>query len=498
MRAIRSLPVAGLILFTAACSSVQTVTILHFSDYHSHAVPFYTDGQRESAGIARAFAFIEPLASGDDVLVFNGGDTMNRGAPAWSDRFHCIEWSWWNGIVDAMAFGNHDSDYGSEVFEQCRTEIDYPILGANVTGPDGKPLFEDGGKRYAIFERNGIRIGAFALAGSDFEALIGDENAPSPGVAFLDRNETAREIIGALRDQEHVQAVVLIGHGSTEDDEALAREVPGIDLILGTHSHRLEPLRTIDETGTRIISPGQYLTHVSRVELNFADGELIGIAGRLVPMTRERPEDPQIAALVASHQSVLESDPSYAGLFQIVGSLDRALPNDEVNQRTTPLGAWVLDLVRNAASAEVALSTSSSFRGSLPDGPIRETDLLAVLPYDNRVARISIGGTELEVLLDRVASLRGSDSFAQISGADLGNGTPHLVGGKPIEPDATYVVATTDYMANVATRYRDIFDSVEIEITELRVRELVRSEIGRSVPTKKTGQRDRQRRNSDS
>src|SRR5882672_6315363 len=101
-----------------------TITLLHFSDYHSHALPFYTE-QGERGGIARAIGALKREKK-NGALVFSGGDTINKGAPAWSDKYGCVEWPWLNGIVDAMAFGNHDADYGHDDFDRCRAAIRYP------------------------------------------------------------------------------------------------------------------------------------------------------------------------------------------------------------------------------------------------------------------------------------------------------------------------------------------------------------------------------------
>src|SRR5262245_44256165 len=197
-----------------------TVTLLHFSDYHSHAVPFYSEGQANTAGIARAIAYLKPFADKPNTLIFSGGDTMNRGAPAWSDKYQCTEWSWWNGIVDAMALGNHDADYGTEAFARCHAQISYPILSANTLDGQQQPLFQYDGKTYAVFVRDGVKIGVFALAGPDFEQLVKPEFRPVPGTTFADRIQTARQIVHALRETEHVNAVVLIGHTLYEDDLA--------------------------------------------------------------------------------------------------------------------------------------------------------------------------------------------------------------------------------------------------------------------------------------
>ncbi|MGA7613611.1 MAG: metallophosphoesterase, partial [Thermoanaerobaculia bacterium] len=240
---------------SAAAPDGARVTLLHFSDYHSHAVPFYSDGDRDAAGISRAVAWLRPRASRRDTLVFSGGDMMNKGAPAWSDAYHCVEWKWFNGVVDAMAFGNHDADYGPDEFARCRTSIDYPILGANVLGSDGRPLFLVDGKPYALFVREGIRIGVFAVAGPDFPKLVGADRAPAAGVRFADPVATAREIVRRLRDEEKSDVVVMIGHEQAEDDVRLARAVPGIDLIFGTHSHLLYGLHRIEGTSTWTVAP---------------------------------------------------------------------------------------------------------------------------------------------------------------------------------------------------------------------------------------------------
>ncbi len=260
------------LLFSVAPALAQdqaTVTLLHFSDYHAHAVPFYGEGEADTAGIARLIAYLKPLANDPEILIFSGGDTMNLGSPAWSDKYRGAEWSWLNDVLDAMAFGNHDADYGSDVFAQCRSQVTYPILSSNILSADGQPLFQYDGKTYQVFEVNGRKIGVFALAGPDFVRLIKPETMPAPGVTFADRVTTAQEVVRDLREQEQVDAVVLIGHALYEDDVALAQAVPGIDLIFGTHSHRKEALSQIPNTNTYYISPFQYLTYRSQVELTF-------------------------------------------------------------------------------------------------------------------------------------------------------------------------------------------------------------------------------------
>ncbi len=464
------------------------VMLLHFSDYHSHAVPFYGEGEADIAGIARLMGYLKPLADDPDVLIFNGGDTMNLGSPAWSDKYHCAEWGWLNGVVDAMAFGNHDADYGADVFAQCRSQINYPVLSSNVLTADGQPLFQYDGKTYQIFEVNGRQIGVFALAGSDFARLIKPQTMPVPGVTFADRVVVAQQVVKALREQEQVDAVVLIGHALYEDDVALAQAVPGIDLILGTHSHRKEALSQIPNTSTFYISPFQYATYLSRVELTFNGDALAAVDGQSVRLSNDLPEDPDIAQQVTQMQADLQADPQYAPLFQPVGEAATELSTTGQLSGESVLGNLVMDIFRSAAQSHLALSTSSSFREPIPPGPILEETMRTSMPYTNRILVFDMTGAQVQDLLNYSVSRSGSDFFSQVSGARfnivdgqatniqiLADPANPATGYAPLDPAATYKVATTDFQGLIAAGYKEIFAPAGHVDTGLDVRTEVRT-----------------------
>jgi 5'-nucleotidase/UDP-sugar diphosphatase len=475
--------------------SGATVTLLHFSDYHSHAVPFYSEGEADVAGVARLIGYLQDYAADPNVLIFSGGDMINRGSPAWSDKYQCAEWSWFNGIVDAMALGNHDADYGPEVFAQCQTQIDYPILSANTLAADGQPLFQVDGKTYRVFEVDGVKIGVFAVAGTDFDALVKPEYRPAAGATFADRVATARQVVDTLRQQEQVNAVVVIGHALYEDDVALAQAVPGIDVILGTHSHRKEGLTRIPNTDTFIISPFQYATYVNKVELTFADGELTDVTGELVPMSPNKPEDPAIAAQVAQMQAELEADPAYAELFKPIGEAAVELSTEGQFEGEAILGNLVMDIIREAAQANMALSTSSSFRQPIPPGPILEEDLRTSMPYTNKILLFDLTGAQVQELLDFSISRRGDDFFSQVAGVRfniasdqatnielLADPANPAAGYQPLDPAATYKVAATDFQSLIAAGYKDIFAKGSYTETGLAVHDLVRTYFQANSP----------------
>ena len=420
-----------------------TVTLLHFSDYHSHAVPFHSEEGPDRGGIARAIGFMTAQKK-EGALVFSGGDMVNKGAPAWSDRYGCVEWMWLDGILDAMAFGNHDVDYGYAEFARCRDAVRYPILSANTAG------FPP----YKVVASKGIRIGVFAVAGSDFPTLV-----RAPELRFGDPLAAAREAVRTLREVEKVDAVVMIGHQHTKDDFHLARSVPGIDLIFGTHSHLRQELTQVPGTKTWFISPSQYLSWISRVTLRFDGRTLAGVEGGLVAVDRSMAPEASVETRVAALQKVLREDPDYRDLFVPFADLPAPVGVAE-------LGELTVSLMKKAVGADIGLSTASSFRRPLPAGPIDLETLSGAMPYDNEIVIAELPAAKAAKLLAFARGEKG-DAFAFSAGEIRGE---------------TAIVAATDYLANVAPGYREFFQGSVIKRTGVRVRAEVRRYLETRLP----------------
>lgn len=479
--AVAVLALSAPIAATPRPAARTTVTILSFSDYHSHALPFWSEGRADQAGIARAVGFLRAARQKPNTLVVSGGDMLNKGTPAWSDEFRCVEWPWLDGIVDALALGNHDLDYGAEAFEQCRAGVRFPLLSANLRRADGQPYFTVDGKPYLVKNVGDVRIGLFALAGPDVQRLIRVDNLP-PGTRWADATATAREVVAALRDVEKADAVVLIGHQTRADDEALARAVPGIDLILGSHSHFKSELAMIPGTRTRFLSPYQYLTYVAEARLVFAGARLETIEGRLVKMDESIEADTTIAARVRQLDGELRR--RRPERFARVGAALAELSDAGVSEGECALGNWAADTLRQAAGAHALFISASSFRRALPPGALTLEDLRSALPYTNALVTAEMtGGRLLEVLQASVAR-RGSDAFSQQSGLryTLRDGRPVDVqvlrdparpsaGHAPLEAGVRYRVTTTDFQARFLDGYRELFAGAQT--TELDVHRIL-------------------------
>jgi 5'-nucleotidase/UDP-sugar diphosphatase len=461
-----------LLLALASCQTVKedvVVTVISMSDYHSHAVPFYSEGRHDQAGIARAIAWLKAARQKPNTLVLSGGDTMNLGTPTWSDEYRCLEWSWLNGLVDAMALGNHDLDYGPEEFQRCVGTVSYPIISSNFVGADGAPLLLPEGKPYVVRELQGVRIGIFALGGKDFPSLIRANLMPA-GASWKEPIAEARATVRTLREVEKVDAVIFIGHQHREDDEAMARAVPGIDLILGSHSHHKSELVQIPDTSTWFISTYQYAAYLGEVRLRFKERVLREVTGELVKLDEAQPQAPDVAAEVDGLQRQLIA--KRPERFEVLGQAQVELSDANLIRGETVLGNWATEVLRKAAGTHVFFSTSSSFRAGIPPGDITVETFYTAIPYRNALVTADVTGEQLKAWLELSISKRGSDAFSQQTGVRY-----RLVDGKltdlqvlrdparpeaghvPLSPGATYQLGTTDFQAFVAAGYKELFAS---------------------------------------
>ena len=286
-----------------------TVVVLHTSDYHSHAVPTTPRASRTSAGSPDSIQYLrDQKAASPNIVILSGGDTMNLGTPAWSDKYQCAEWPLFNGLrtrwpsatTSRLRLGTLRAVPRQRQVPSHERRTSSTPATSRSSSPG--PSSSSGGVKLGLFALDRLRLR---------EAHQADRPRPK-APSYADGEAIARAIIQRLREVENVDAVVQIGHRSYEDDVKLAQAVPGIDLILGTHSHRKEDLKQIPGTNTWIISPFQYIEYVSRVELTFQDHKLTNVSGGLVRMSPDRPEAPDIAEQRRRHAADLEADPKYA------------------------------------------------------------------------------------------------------------------------------------------------------------------------------------------
>ncbi len=242
----------------------KLLTIIHTNDLHSHLLgfspnidytPFQTTDDFTIGGWARIATAIksEKAKRKHPVLVIDAGDFLMGSLFHMVSREEGLELRLMKEMgYDLVTLGNHEFDLTPQGLARILTsahekggmpEIVFSSAIFNKTNPEDDGLeevFQKGlVKPYLVREIGGIRIGFFGINGKD-AAEVSPFAFP---VKFRNPIEVSREMVKILREREKVDMVVCLSHGGIRDDQSrteddrLAKEVPGIDIIVSGHTH---------------------------------------------------------------------------------------------------------------------------------------------------------------------------------------------------------------------------------------------------------------------
>jgi 2',3'-cyclic-nucleotide 2'-phosphodiesterase (5'-nucleotidase family) len=418
------------LLFVAANSvRAQDLVIFHHNDTHGRLLSAELVAGGPNGGAARLATLVkqERDKAPGRVLLLHAGDLLSRGdgLTNWSGGVANFEILRRLG-TDALTPGNGDYYWGPDVLTALARDCGFAVLHANVRrkGEAGS-LFAP----WVMRKVNGIRVAILGLG------VIYSDHPLAGGLVLDDAAATARRLVPELR--ERADFVILLSHLGEQADRALATAVPGIDLIVGGHSHSTfpEPLRiegapdqaTPPARPTWITQAGDYGRFLGRVDVTFttatADRGVARLTGRLLPVDSSVPPDAEIAAYLESQA---------APLREALCRLDAALPNPARGR--APIGAFVAEAVRAGTSADLAVFDRGAAQAGLARGTVTLEHALMVHPWRNRVIVIEATGRELAPLLKQ-------DLF-WADGAVSGVGGTESI---QLEPDHVYRVATSDF-----------------------------------------------------
>ena len=356
--------------------------------------------------------------------------------------------------VDAVTFGNHEFDFGPDALKRRMAESKFPWIGTNVRSADGSAF----ATTVPSWTRtvDGIAVGFIGLITPDTARL----SSAGPGLSFPPVLETAAAAVKELRGKG-AAVVVALTHLTIEEDRQLASKVKGIDLILGGHDH--DPI-SVYEGSTLILKAGQDARYLGVVKLAVETKDsgkgpattTLPTEWRFVTTAGVAP-DPEVEAVVEGYTKRLDSD-----LATVIGTTATELDSrkDVVRSREASMGNLIADALRETLKADVAITNGGGIRADAlhPAGHrLTRKDIFAELPFGNVGVLVEMSGQDLISTLEhgvgKVEEKAGR--FPQVSGltmtydpkAPAGRRvTSVTVGGKPVEPQATYRVTTNDYM----------------------------------------------------
>ena len=245
--------------------------------------------------------------------------------------------------------------------------------------------------------------------------------------------------------------VVVLSHIGVDNDIALAERVPGIDLIVGGHSHtRLTEARKVN--GTWIVQAGSYGRSLGVVDLTVDNDTIASFHYELRDLTPETatvPPDRDLQALVDGYSARI--DTVYGEVLTTASTTLTRSYNHE-----SPLGRWVTDALRDGTGADVAFYNGGGLRADLAAGPVTKGSVFNCFPFGNAVMQFEMSGQGLMgvILGNLAADATESRGFLSASGLTwtwhLRNGAPEVVearvGGAPLDLTRTYRIVATSYI----------------------------------------------------
>jgi 5'-nucleotidase/UDP-sugar diphosphatase len=442
----------------------KKIVILHTNDLHSRLIgfapeseysPLTVNNDNTVGGFARIASIIKAEKEGNTgtTLVFDAGDFLM------GTLFPSIEKE--SGFqlrlmkemgYDAIGLGNHEFDFGPEwladIISTSLSKGEIPSILASNAVFDSKDKRDDGLEklisenticRKLVLTRDGLKIGIFSILGKD-AGRVAPKAAP---VNFAKQTSVAKRMVKELK-RGKCDIIICISHSGLQkdldgkwegEDVKLARNVKGIDLIIGGHSHtKLNQSLIVD--GIPIVQAGEFGQFVGRLALTFSAGILKVDSYDLIPVDDKIMGDKNINQLIDEQKKSITTEilkPIGIDYDEPVVETDFILEGNDVgNFFASNLGPVVADAIQYYVNGHVGNGTDVSmvaagvlFDKILP-GVQTAADIFRVVPLgsgnDNvpgyPLSRLYVTGKELKSILEilQVAYKSSPDNYCYYSG----------------------------------------------------------------------------------
>ncbi|MEO3945514.1 5'-nucleotidase C-terminal domain-containing protein [Gorillibacterium sp. CAU 1737] len=461
------------------------LTILHTNDTHANL-----DTTNSPNNILRRVTAIKQEKTWGTPLLLDAGDVFS-GTLYFNKYDGLADLEFMNLVgYDAMTFGNHEFDKGSQVLDTFMNKAKFPFVSSNVNFSADELLSKrvtneitntaQAGRIYPAIIKNvqGESIGIFGLTTED------TANISSPGaVTFEDHVKKAKETVAALQ-AKGINKIIAVSHLGYDVDLNLAKQVEGIDIIVGGHTHTKLDEAVVDNSHaapTLIVQTGEKGLFLGKLNVRFDengdlldwDETLISIDQKSDGKTYDIPEDAEAKTILDTKYKpgIVEMS------SQVVGQSDIVLDGLRENVRTkeTNLGNLIADGMLSAAQeaksgAVIALQNGGGIRASIDAGPVTQGEVLTVLPFNNDLVTISVTGQELKDALENgVSKIPAADGrFPHVAGMRFYYDSTKAAGSRiqrievkedgvyrPLDLAKTYVLATNAFTAQGG----DFYDS---------------------------------------
>ena len=437
--AIAALSASALGLSAAAAFADYTLTILHINDWHSriesnNAYESTCSAEEETEGkclggaarLVTAIADRRKALDGQNVLLLNGGDNF-QGSLFYSTYKGKAEAEFLNQMkFDAMTVGNHEFDDGEDALVPFLEEVTFPVLSANVH-PNAQSKVGDKIKPSLVLEVGGEKIGIVGAVTNDTPEIA----APGPNIAIEDDIKTITAEVEKLK-QEGVDKIIALTHVGYPRDKELIAKIPGVDVVVGGHSHSL--LSNTDDKAegpypTMVDNPDGYKVPVTQAASYSKYLGEFTVTFDDTGVVKEAKGDPLLL------DKSIEPDAAVLARIKELGAPIEELKAKEVSETTAPIDGdrkscrvrecemgnlvseAILDRVKDQG-VTIVFQNGGGLRASIDQGKVTMGEVLTVLPFQNTLATFQLTGKDIVASLEHGVSAveEGKGAFPQVAG----------------------------------------------------------------------------------
>ena len=472
---------AALALTSGVAMADYSLTILHTNDFHARFEPIskYDSGCSAEdndagecfGGSARLITAIEGARgrSNNSILV-DGGDQF-QGTLFYTYYKGKLAAEMMNKMgYTAMTVGNHEFDDGPEVLRGFMDAVEFPVLMSNAD-VSGEPLLADVLMKSTVIEQGGEKIGLIGLTPQDTDELA----SPGPNIIFTDPSDAVQGEVDKLTEAG-VNKIIVLSHSGYGVDQTVAENTTGVDVIVGGHTNTL--LGDMDRAegpyptmvgNTAIVSAYAYGKFLGELNVTFNDeGNVTEATGAPIIMDAAVTEDEATKARIAEAAAPLDEIRN-----RVVAETSEAIEGnrDVCRAQECSMGNLVADAMLDRVAdqgVQIAIANSGGLRASIDAGEVTMGEVLTVLPFQNTLSTFEAdGATIIEALENGVSQVAdGAGRFPQVAGlkftfdasAEPGSRVSDVMvmdgdAFAPIDPEATYLAVTNNYVRNGGDGY---------------------------------------------
>ena len=391
--------------------------------------------------------------------------------------------------------GNHEFDYGMDVFLEYAENATADFLSCNFVNTEtGEAIFD--GYKVVSYDVNGkeFQVGYVGICTPETIAkstptYFQDEDGNFIYGFSVETDEQLYETVQASVDAaiaDGADCIVALGHlGDSGVEEAwssrsVVENTTGIDVILDGHAHNTiagEVITDKDGEDVLLAATGTKLENIGVVKFSVEEDGAVAVTSGLVNELTE--DQTKSEAYTAMDEKVQEIQEQYAYLFVKVGSVDYDLviydPADGetrlVRTTETNMGDFLTDAYRIQSGADIAFLNGGSIRANISEGDITYMDLITVMPWNSETGMIEVTGQQILDCLEMGAHLYPEEcgGFIQTSGLTYAIDTTMessvnvnsdgefvsvdgeyrvkdvMVGDEPLDLEKTYTLAINKY-----------------------------------------------------